>query len=239
MPQVYFPGGDGWLYAFHARTGQLIWKCDLNPKQSKWEILGRGTRNNVLAQPTVYEDSVIIAVGQNPEHGEGEGHLWRIDATGSGDVSAELGQIGKKGRKNPNSGIIWHYGGGKTENDYVFRRSMSSPAITPDGLLFITDFSGFVYCLDVETGKRYWEYGLLSSVWGSPVLYRGRVLIGDEDGKLRVFAATSFENAPMEFDAVKHLPIYASVHIEGDSIYATSLDRLTKFDFSKLPTHEK
>ena len=31
-PQVIFPGGDGWLYAFAPETGEVIWKFDCNPK---------------------------------------------------------------------------------------------------------------------------------------------------------------------------------------------------------------
>ena len=29
VPQVVFPGGDGWLYAFNARTGEIVWKFDM------------------------------------------------------------------------------------------------------------------------------------------------------------------------------------------------------------------
>jgi outer membrane protein assembly factor BamB len=28
--QVFFPGGDGWLYGFNARTGEKLWWFDLN-----------------------------------------------------------------------------------------------------------------------------------------------------------------------------------------------------------------
>ena len=55
-----------------------------------WELGGRGTRNNIIATPVIYQDSVYVAVGQDPEHGEGVGHLWCIDPTKRGDVSPEL-----------------------------------------------------------------------------------------------------------------------------------------------------
>jgi outer membrane protein assembly factor BamB len=229
---VFFPGGDGWLYAFHARTGKLIWKCDLNPKNYKWELVGTGKRNSVLARPVVYNNSVIIAGGQDPEHGEGVGNLWRIDATKTGDVSWELGEKGKRGRPNPNSGIIWRFGGMDNEDEVVFRRTLSSPAITSDGLLFITDLSGFFYCLDVETGKQHWIHDFLSGVWASPRLYRDHVLIGNEDGELCVFKATKKENKPYQFSTVNYSSIYATLHIDGDNIYVTDRVRLTKFDFT-------
>ena len=121
-PQVYMPGGDGWLYAFDASDpkGKLVWKFDLNPKETKWELGGAGTRNAIISTPVFYENSVLLAVGQDPEHGEGTGHFWRIDATKTGDISPELGEINKPGKANPNSGVIWHYGGTDKEGENVF-----------------------------------------------------------------------------------------------------------------------
>ena len=84
VPQVVFAGGDGWVYSFRCDTGkdgkpELLWKFDANPKTSKWILGGRGTRNNIIATPVVHDGKVYVAVGQDPEHGEGVGHLWCID----------------------------------------------------------------------------------------------------------------------------------------------------------------
>mgnify|MGYP003347977864 CR=1 FL=1 len=59
-PQVVFPGGDGWLYSFKADQGkdgkpELLWKADLNPKDSVLILGGRGTRNDIIGTPVVYE----------------------------------------------------------------------------------------------------------------------------------------------------------------------------------------
>ena len=75
VPQVIFAGGDGWLRSFAPKTGNLIWKFDCNPKESEWKQ-GRGDRNNIISTPVIYDDKVFVAVGQDPEHGEGVGHLW-------------------------------------------------------------------------------------------------------------------------------------------------------------------
>lgn len=90
--QVLCPGGDGYLYSFSPEgdgngNAKLLWKFDCNPKESRWVLGGRGTRNNLIGTPVTYNDRVYIAVGQDPEHGEGTGHLWCIDPTGDGDVS--------------------------------------------------------------------------------------------------------------------------------------------------------
>jgi len=95
VPQAIFAGGDGWVYSFQADRGKdlvptLLWKFDANPKTSEWILGGRGTRNNIIATPVIYDELVYVAVGQDPEHGEGEGHLWCIDPTKRGDVSPQI-----------------------------------------------------------------------------------------------------------------------------------------------------
>lgn len=164
-PQVIFPGGDGWIYSLEPETGKLIWKFDCNPKDSVWELGGRGTRNSIIASPVVYEGKVYVGVGQDPEHGEGVGHLWAIDATGEGDVTE--------------TSVVWHFG---NEN---FSRTMSTVAIADD-LLYTADLSGFVYCLDAQTGERYWTYDTFAAIWGSPLVADGKVYIGDEDGDVAI-----------------------------------------------------
>jgi outer membrane protein assembly factor BamB len=164
-PQVMYPGGDGWLYSFEPKTGKLLWKFNLNPKDSKWELGGRGTKNNVISTPVYHDGLVYLGVGQDPEHGEGPGHFYAIDPTMEGDVTDKA--------------KVWHRGGED------FHRTMSSPSIA-DGLLYIADLSGFVYCLDAKTGELYWKYDAFAAIWGSTFLADGHVYIGDEDGDIAV-----------------------------------------------------
>jgi len=165
VPQVVYGGGDGWCYGYEAKTGEQLWKFDLNPKDAKWILGGRGTRNSIIATPVIYDDKVFIGVGQDPEHGEGIGHLYSIDATQRGDITT--------------SGRVWHVGGED------FHRTMSTVAIA-DGLLYAADLSGFLYCLDANTGKRHWRHDTFSAVWGSPYVVDGKVMLGDEDGDVVV-----------------------------------------------------
>lgn len=164
-PQVIFAGGDGWCYAYEPKTGKPLWKFDLNPKDSKWILGGRGTRNNIIATPVVVDNVVYLAVGQDPEHGEGPGHFYAIDATKRGDITE--------------SGKIWHFG------NEDFNRTMSSAAVA-DGLVYIADLSGFLYCLDAKRGKQHWKYDTFAAIWGSPYVVDGKVMIGDEDGVVTV-----------------------------------------------------
>jgi len=161
--QVMVGEGDGWIRSYEVLTGKKLWEFDLNPKDSVWPK----TRNEVIATPVVWENKVFIANGQDPEHGEGVGHLYSIDGTKRGDITE--------------TGRLWHY-------DKI-RRSISTGAIY-NGLLFYADFSGFLHCLDESTGKPYWTHDLLSAVWGSPMVIDGKVYLGDEDGDVVVLEAS-------------------------------------------------
>jgi outer membrane protein assembly factor BamB len=153
--QVVSPQGDGWVRGYEATTGKKLWEFDSNPKDSVWPK----TRNELISTPIIVDNVVYIANGQDPEHGEGVGHLYAIDPTKRGDITQ--------------SGRIWHY-------DKI-RRSISTGALK-DGILYYADFSGFLHAIDAKTGKPYWVHDMLAAVWGSPVVVGDKVYLGDEDG---------------------------------------------------------
>jgi outer membrane protein assembly factor BamB len=183
--QVIFPGGDGWLYAFEPKEGKPLWKFDCNPKGTVFRTDSRGTRNYLMA-PAVHDNKLYTAVGQQPDNGPGISHLWCVDMTKTGDVSAEL----EKGKANPNSGVVWHYGGEAPKGsarDYLFGRSISTPAVH-EGLVYAAETDGFLHCLDAKTGQHYWEEDLKSAVWASPLWVDGKVYMPDDGGNVHIFA---------------------------------------------------
>jgi outer membrane protein assembly factor BamB len=218
VDQVIFAAGDGWVYSFKADKGtdgkpELLWKFDANPKTSKWILGGRGTRNNIIATPVVYDGLLYVAVGQDPEHGEGVGHLWCLDPNKRGDVSAELAmkvegddrapiehrrlqavieEDGEVAVDNPNSAVVWHYtefdqnGDGEIDFEEAMHRSCGTVSIKND-IVYIADFSGLFHCLDAKSGKVHWTYDMLAAAWGSPLIVEDHVYIGDEDGDVSIF----------------------------------------------------
>jgi outer membrane protein assembly factor BamB len=164
--QVAFPAGDGWVYTFEPKTGHLLWKFDLNPKDAVWELGGSGTRNYVIATPVFYQNRFYLGVGQDPEHGEAPGHFYAIDATKEGDVTGDA--------------QVFHVGGDE------FNRTLSTAAIH-DGIVYISDLSGFLYALDADTGQKHWTHDTFAAIWGSPFVADGKVYLGDEDGDIAVF----------------------------------------------------
>jgi outer membrane protein assembly factor BamB len=165
QPQIVFGGGDGWAYGLKAGTGEMIWKFDLNPKDSVWKVNGRGTKNSIISTPVVYDNKAFLAVGQDPEHGDGPGHLYCIDTTKTGDITE--------------TGRVWHYG----DDDY--QRTLSTAAIA-DGLLYLPTLSGFLHCVDASTGRRLWVHDTYAAIWGSTAVIDGKVFTGTEDGEVVV-----------------------------------------------------
>jgi outer membrane protein assembly factor BamB len=182
--QILFGGGDGWCYSFDPKPVKdgdssflkTIWKFDCNPpERKKFRYPDSKGPSEINATPVFYKNRVYVAVGQDPEHGEGDGILSCIDATRTGDVTQ--------------SGKIWTY-------DKI-HRSISTVSIDPaTGLLYVGDFSGFIYCFDAETGKLYWNYDMKAHMWGSTLVADGKLYAGDEDGDFVVLAANKGKKLP-------------------------------------------
>ena len=237
---VFFGGGDGWCYAFDAKpvkegdAGFLktVWKADCNPPEYKVKD-GKPIKypaaegpSEINATPVFYKNRIYIAIGQDPEHGEGVGNLTCLDATKTGDITK--------------SGVIWSYN--------KIHRSISSVSIDPEsGLLFVGDFSGFVHCLDAETGKVYWVHDMKAHMWGSTLVADGKVYVGDEDGDLVVFAASKQKNILSKIMVDQReqdgpnlgAPVYGTPIVANGVVYIQSNTHLYAFhDASRLAADE-
>jgi outer membrane protein assembly factor BamB len=218
---ILFGGGDGWCYAFDAKPVETpdgpflktVWKFDCNPPEHKHDKDGKLFQypaaegpSEVNATPVFYKNRVYVAVGQDPEHGEGVGNLTCIDATKTGDITK--------------TGKIWSYN--------KIHRSISTVSIDPEtGLVFVGDFSGFVHCLDAETGQAYWTHDMKAHMWGSTLAADGKLYVGDEDGDLVVLAATKEKKVISETNV--GAPIYGTPIVASGAIYLQSNSHLFSF----------
>lgn len=210
---IIFGAGDGWCYGYDTKPVKdadginilkELWKYDCNPadyrmkngKPIKYATPGEGPCE-VIATPVFYKNRVYAPIGQDPEHGEGKGNLVCIDVTKRGDLT--------KG------GAIWSY-------DKI-HRSLSTPAIS-NGLLFVGDFSGFLHCLDAETGKPYWVYDTKSHIWGSPMVADGKVHFGTEDGDFIILAADKTMKEISKIDM--RAPIYNTPVAANGTIFVAT-----------------
>jgi outer membrane protein assembly factor BamB len=245
--QVIFAGGDGWLYSFdpkgEAGKSKLLWKFDCNPKTSLYR-LERATRNPLISTPVIYDGLVYIGVGEDPEHGEGSAHLWCIDPTKRGDVSPTIvynkaapdvpiaykrlqaceEDKGDFERPNPNSALVWHYVGEDPKKfEGTMHRTVSSVAIK-DELLFITDESGLLHCLDAKSGKAWWTHDLLAASWSTVLIAGDRVYVADVDGEIAVFALSKEMKLISEQDM--RTPLYTTPVVAGGVLYISTFNTL-------------
>ena len=156
----------------------------------------------------IYDNVVYIANGQDPEHGEGVGHLYAIDATQRGDITQ--------------TGLLWHY-------DKI-RRSISTASVH-DGLLYYPDFSGFLHCLDARTGKVLWVHDTLAAVWSSTLVADGKVYLGDEDGDVVVLQAGREEKLLAEMNM--RSSVYSTPVPANGALFIATRNRLFALEKSK------
>lgn len=217
---LFFGGGDGFCYAFNSKPVKdgdssflkKVWWFDCNPPEYKVKD-GKPIKypaaegpSEVNSTPVFYKNRIYVATGQDPEHGEGIGHLVCLDATKTGDITK--------------TGAIWDY-----KDVY---RSISTVSIDPDtGLLFIADFSGYLHCLDAESGKLYWKHDMKSHMWGSTLVADGKVYVGDEDGDFTVLAATKEKKVLSEVNL--GAPVYSTPVVANGVIYVASNTHLYAF----------
>ncbi len=179
--QIVWGGGDGWCYGFAAKPvvdedgyGELkeLWRFDCNPPRYRTGKDGKPIKyatpdgpSECIGTPIIYNGKAYIAIGQDPEHGEGVGSFSCIDISKRGDIT----QTGK----------VWQYTG--------IDRSIST-AGAADGLVYIADYAGVVHCLDAENGTLYWKHDTGSHIWGSTLLADGKVYLGNEDKQIVILA---------------------------------------------------
>lgn len=221
-----FGGPDGWCYAFEPKPvededGYLVlkerWRVDCNKPEYRVKPDGKprkyATRSGpseVLATPITWEGRVYALIGQDPEHGEGVGNLVCIDPTGAGDVTA--------------THQLWSY-------DKI-HRSISTISIV-DGLLYVADYSGFVYCIDARTGEEQWIHDTKGHIWGSTLVADGKVYVGNEDGYMTIIPATREydEKQVVEIDMIS--PVYSSPIAANGVLYVGTHTHLFAFEAPK------
>lgn len=219
VPTVVFGAGDGYVYGFHASEFDVeedggekfnlmkeLWKVNCCPNEYRVDEKGTPIKyatypgpSEIISSPVVYNNKVYVAIGQDPEHGEGVGAITCIDPSkGKGDDA-----------------IVWQF--------RELGRTISTPSVA-DGLVYIADYSGRLFCLDAETGEKYWEHDTLSHIWSSTLVVDGKVFLGNEDGEMAVLkAGKEYEEiATIGFPS----PIYSTCVVANGTLYVMTQTHL-------------
>ncbi len=177
--QIVFAAGDGWVYGMSPASEKkkiddavselpVLWKYNACPNEYRFDEKGEKRKyaeyngpSELISTPVFHDGLLYVSIGQDPEHGEGVGMFSCIDPSGSGELKAK-----------------WTFGG----KDKM-ERTISTPAVK-DGLVYMADYTGRLFCLDAKTGEQYWKFDTKGHIWSSPLVADGKVYLGNEEGEL-------------------------------------------------------
>lgn len=174
---IFFGGGDGRLYAFHALDSvadgtpgdpaglRREWVYDPDPDSPK-EDVGQYLRNRregpstIMGMPVPHDGRLYVAGGGDYWWGKREAWLHCVDAASGNRIWASPLQ----------------------------RHTMSTPAVQ-DGSVYITDCAGTIHCLDANTGESIWTLSVRGEIWSSPLVADGKLYVTTQHGELLTLAA--------------------------------------------------
>jgi outer membrane protein assembly factor BamB len=223
--QVIHPQGDGWVRAFDAQSGKLIWKFDTNRKGAKWNWTDRtgNAKLVVVATPVFADDRVYFAAGREPEFAGGPGRLFCIDPTKTGDISPEIDDGKGKGKSNPNSGLIWDFTRDGDKETDLMHQTISSVAVH-DKLVVASDRDGYVHCLDAKTGKRYWTFDTRAGQFGEPLIADGKVFVANDECVVTILELSKSRKVIAQHDMNR--AIFAPPVLANGTLYVLTERRL-------------
>lgn len=199
--RLYFAANDGDVFAINAKSGKRAWK--------------RATGRCQAASPAVSGRLVFVTfMNRRPcNRKQLKGLTGRITAyyAGSGKVrwtrtigpsESSPAVVGGTVYVGDWNGRVWSFAGSTGRLRWV-RRIASSQlkgALAISGnRLYAGDYGGHLYALDARTGKELWRgssqerLGGRGNFYSTPTAAYGRVYLGNTDGKVYSFGATSGE----------------------------------------------
>ncbi len=212
--QIYFEGGNGFLYAFEPLAAtpekvvpiRKIWEFDFDPGAPKTNVHRfnsnrRESPSDFFGMPVVYENRLYLAGGGDIWWGKNEAWLkcLRADFDGS----------------NPTNALLWEYP--------LQKHVMATPAVWKN-LVFIPDCGRMFHCVDATTGKALWTHEIKGEAWASAFVADDKVYFGTRGGTFYVFAATAEKHLLNTIELVK--PISATVTAANKVLYVATMNTL-------------
>jgi outer membrane protein assembly factor BamB len=89
-------------------------------------------------------------------------------------------------------------------------------------LIYVADYSGFIYCLDALTGELQWRHDTMAHIWGSTLVADGKVYIGNEDGYLTILPAGRTLDSKKVVEVDMTSPVYSSPVAANGVLYVAT-----------------
>ena len=222
---IVFGGPHGVCYGFEAltpatitnevQTLKRVWRFDCDPtgpKENVAEFLeNRKVSPRIISStPVIFDKQVFVTVGGDVWWGKEQSWLKCIDATQTGDITA--------------TGERWSYS--------IPGHCTATPSIA-NGLVFISDCTGLMHCVDAKTGVAYWTHEVGGEIWGSTLVADGKVYLGSRNKSVAVLAATQ-EKSVLATNKLNG-PIASTPVAANGILYINTLDTLYALDEGIAP----
>lgn len=214
--KVLVPSGDGMVYALDARSGRELWRFAARNLKSGQVEMANWFEGNVSLTPqglALAPNDDFCVYGLDSQGGLQfescvRGMVWSAIPTDKDGrhffCSLDMSCYGIDGSGQQ----LWKKG--------TWGVVSASPAIGPEGTVYITSFDAGLYALDPATGRERWRFKTRDHIYGSPaVAADGTIYIGGADGTM--YALADRGNRPEMKWAYDTLdPIRSSPVVDGD-----------------------
>ena len=229
--RIYFLSGDNYFYCLNSDNGTMLWKFKTGE-----DLPYRWGFDYLQSSPALYEDEVYF--------GSGDGNLYSLDRnsgslvwkyfTGnrirtSPSVYKDMVLFGDMGGhfysvKSGDGTLIWKFNtiagtSGNNLGEEAFDRTaiISSPSIEDSTVCFGAR-DGFLYALNVFTGKELWKFDhQVSWVISTPAIYRHTVFTGSSDGHF--VQAVDISSGKEKWRSDTPGLVWSSPSISNDRVY--------------------
>ncbi|WP_439628139.1 outer membrane protein assembly factor BamB family protein [Gemmata sp.] len=165
-------GADGSVHALKVRTGEVVWS-----KQ-----LAKGVING---SPVVSGNLVYFSHGEENPEGAPIGRIVCLDASqidpATKDPKVVWDTFRRKYKANRNRELANRFG-------------LASAALA-DGLLYVPDDTGELFCFRAKDGEMLWKSRYATEVRGAPLVADGKLYVFDVKGRMLIYKLNG-EKAP-------------------------------------------
>lgn len=210
---ILFAAGNGILYAFepippgtppstHEMSLHKLWSFDFDPEGPKsdvhrFHLNKQEGPSNFYGGPVFHQNRIYLAGGGDLWWGKNAAWLKCLDL------------------ENGTPKLRWTYP--------LVRHTFSTAAVH-DGLVFVSDCSQNLHCVDAETGLGLWTHELQGETWASPFVADQKVYIGTRRGTFHVLSASREKKVLATLNLGS--PISATAMAANRTLYLATMSQL-------------
>lgn len=198
----------------------------INPANKSQNWVFEGSRNRLIASPLATQNMIFQP--------SSDGYLYAIDLAGNEAWPAQKtgGPIWAAPATDPNCGCVYvasmdhkvySYDADTGRNNWTSAdlggAIVGTPAVGPDGIVFVGTFGKEMIALNGTDGSIKWRFSTQDWVWSGPVIENNSLFFGDLSG---YFYGLDASNGTSKWRIQRPTAIVDTPAIAGDKLYFTT-----------------